>query len=87
MLCFPIFYEKNWNVYMDGVEQDIININGGLIGVRVLPGEHNIKLKYENKYLNYGAITSVVAWIIYLSIICCNIIRKRRKERDKTIVY
>lgn len=83
MLCVPIFYESHWKAYVDGEEQNVENINGGLIGIYLSEGEHEIRLEYENVFLNTGFIVSIVAWIAYVSIICYKKIFYKKHNRNR----
>ena len=70
MLCIPLIYDTDWEVYVDGKQTSMKNINGGLIGVdlsSVSDGEHQIILKYDAKEYRYGGIISIAAIGIYLS--------------------
>ena len=46
MLCIPIIYSDKWELYVDGVRAEISDINGGIIGAWITPGNHSIKLEY-----------------------------------------
>lgn len=76
-------YDKNWNVYLDGIklEKDkIFAINDGLLGFAVSSGSHEVELKYINKGLLYGTIISTSTLIVLFIIF---IICKSRKKIGK----
>lgn len=76
-------YDKNWNVYIDGIKlnkNEIFAINDGLLGFNSSIGEHEIELQYTNKGLVYGSLISISTFLI-LSIIF--IIIKSRKKISK----
>lgn len=68
MLCIPIIYDDNWELWVNGKKQIISNINGGLIGIEIQPGHSVIKLKYTPFMLKKGKIISVFAWIFFLGV-------------------
>ena len=47
MLCIPIIYSTKWHASVDGKTTETYNINGGLIGVLVSAGKHDIRLEYD----------------------------------------
>lgn len=72
MLCIPVIYDTNWCAYVDGVETEITNINGGLVGIDLSDcgiGKHEIKLCYDAKEYRYGMIISISSLVLFL-IVC-----------------
>lgn len=66
MMCIPIFYEHEWKAYVDGKKADVSNINGGLIGIKLNPGHHDIKLDYDRSRLFISAVISLIAFVCYI---------------------
>ena len=66
MMCIPIIYSDKWKATLNGETVDTHNINGGLIGIELLPGEYNVKLEYISMPLNIGIVISIVSLCIYL---------------------
>lgn len=66
MLCIPIFYETTWKAYVDGTECRTYDINGGLIGIGVEPGIHDIRLIYRNDFLIIGCVVSLISILGYV---------------------
>lgn len=48
MLCLPVFYDNRWTAYIDGKKVTAYNINGGLTGISISPGVHEIRLIYHD---------------------------------------
>jgi hypothetical protein len=46
-VLFRMTWHPNWVAYVDGKVQKTAMLSPGFIGVRVLPGQHNILLRYE----------------------------------------
>jgi len=72
MLCAPVIYDTDWHAYVNGVEQNITNINGGLIGINLSDygiGTYRIELKYYAKEYLYGGVISVISTMIFIVIL------------------
>ena len=69
ILFTSIPYDKSWNVYIDGEpvnKSDIFAISGGLLGINVTEGNHNITLVYEAQGLKECSVISALFVIIIL---------------------
>lgn len=69
ILFTSIPYDKSWNVYIDGKpvnKSDIFAISGGLLGINVTEGNHNITLVYEAQGLKECSVISALFVIIIL---------------------
>jgi hypothetical protein len=42
-----IYYNKGWNVYVDGVKSDYVRVNYLLRGMKIASGKHSIVFKFE----------------------------------------
>lgn len=78
MLYTSIPYYKGWKVYVDGKKTDIYPIGGGLCGVMLEPGKHDIDFKYRTYGFDVGCILSVIGVVLYIIIIL-----KRKKTNRK----
>ncbi len=58
MLFFPILYDDNWKLYIDGIEEKLVRANIGFTGVMIDIGEHEIILKYIPKGIDASLILS-----------------------------
>lgn len=66
MLVVPIIYNKNWHAYIDGNEYDVYNVNGGLLGVCIGEGKHDVKIEYIEPCGNVGAFISLISICIFI---------------------
>lgn len=69
ILFTSIPYDESWNVYIDGKpvnKSDIFAISGGLLGINVTEGKHDITFIYEAQGLQEGIIISSLFIIILL---------------------
>lgn len=80
MFCIPIFYDSSWHAYVDGKEVETYNINGGITGVIVNSGEHEVVLKYSNKLISISIMISIVGMLICVAFL--GYIKNRFKERN-----
>lgn len=78
LVFFSVSYNDSWKVYVDGKEQQVYEVNNGLIGVKVPEGDHEIRLVYTVKGFAVGCIASFigVAVLIVIKAVCGN-----KKER------
>lgn len=61
MLCLPIFYDNRWSTYIDGQKVTAYNINGGLTGISISPGEHDVRLAYSDPMIYVSICISGLA--------------------------
>ena len=69
ILFTSIPYDESWNVYIDGKpvnKSDIFAISGGLLGINVAEGMHDITFIYEAQGLQEGIVISSLFIIILL---------------------
>ncbi len=55
---FGVPYDECWKAYVNGIEQEVLNING-LMAVRISGGENDIYFEYRYTPLKYGLILSL----------------------------
>ncbi|MBW7952657.1 MAG: YfhO family protein, partial [Chitinophagaceae bacterium] len=64
-----IYYDKGWNVYIDGKLTPYAKVNYVLRGMPIPAGEHEIVFKFEPKSHILGwKLTSISTILIYLLI-------------------
>lgn len=62
-------YDEGFSVYVDDKKVDYELVNSAFLGFKVDKGTHDIKIKYESPWLNYGIMLSVFGFI--LTILIC----------------
>ncbi len=81
MLCLPLIYDAKWTASVDGVETDVVNINGGLIGLNIGGGSHEILLTYRTGIRRAGYAFSFAGGILYLLVILFRVRKGQRGQR------
>ncbi len=75
LVVFPIAYDAGWEVFVDGKQENIQSVQGGLIGVEIPGGEHHLYFKYETPLLKIGIMITVVTSMSMVTVV----MTKRRK--------
>ena len=66
-LLLSVAYDKNWTVYVDGEARDFKPYDDTFISIPMDKGQHEIEMIYQNKYLDIGAVLSLVflgIWVV-----------------------
>lgn len=82
MMCIPLIYSDKWKASLNGQRVETYNINGGLVGIELPPGEYNIELKYVSMPFEVGKWISIVSLSVY---IVYGVFIWRKKYYSKTI--
>lgn len=62
ILFTSVPYDKNWTLYVDGVETEILPLWGNcFVAVKLSEGTHSIRLEYHQKGLIAGILISIIA--------------------------
>ena len=77
MLYLPVPYDRGWHAETDGVRAAVTEAMPGMLGVRLTPGTHTVRLKYVPQGFVPGCIVSI------LSILLCPLLLRRRRTAQK----
>ncbi|MGI6019982.1 MAG: YfhO family protein [Lachnospiraceae bacterium] len=77
MLCVPILYNKNWSASVDGQSTPIENINGGLCGIELSEGTHNIEMSYNIPDMTAAFAVSAFFIMCYIALIIFLRVKKK----------
>ncbi|TCL59361.1 putative membrane protein YfhO [Kineothrix alysoides] len=69
LLYLPIIYDKDWKVYINGAEVEVLRINGGFSGVIISEGNNNVVIAYKPTSIQMGAIVTTITAIILVTLI------------------
>jgi hypothetical protein len=76
-----IYYDKGWNVYLDGKQTDYCRVDYVLRGMPVPAGDHTIEFRFEPRsYAKAGLITGVSTLLIYLLLIAAAFLEWRSRK-------
>lgn len=79
---FP--YEEGWKAYVDGKEQEIVPLlEGGFIGLRLEPGEHEVELCFTAPYSVEGKWLSFCGLILLIILIIWDLYDKKKDKLGK----
>jgi uncharacterized membrane protein YfhO len=58
-----------WLAFVDGVQVEIITVDGAMAALSLETGEHTVEFRYHNSALIIGAIISIAAALVFLALI------------------
>ena len=83
VLCIPLLYTKYWTAEVDGNETEVMNINGGLLGIRVGKGTHDITVRYRIPHLGAAMRITLAALGLYLAAWMLVLISRLRSRSNR----
>ena len=83
VLCIPLLYTKYWTAEVDGNEAEVMNINGGLLGIRVGKGTHDVTVRYRIPHLRTALWITLAAWALYLAAWISVLISRLRDRKNR----
>lgn len=93
VLYIPMFYNKGLQVQIDGQNKKVLNL-GGMTGVLIPKGNHDIKIAYETRGFWPGAAISIVSIFICAGASCMESyqgskkrVKNRKRHETKILVY
>ena len=78
-----VYYNKGWNVYVDGKKAEYVNTNYILRGLSVPSGKHTIKFVFEPQTYETGAAISQIASFLILLFFFCGLFMAWRETRKQ----
>ena len=77
VMFLSIPYEKGWSVYVDGKKSETKKLMQAMLGVRIQPGRHEIRIKYIPEGFVSGTAISSAALLLFVLFALLD----RRKKR------
>ncbi len=75
-----VYYDKGWNVYVDGVKKDYCRVDYILRGMSLEAGDHTIEFRFEPASYKLGnTITIICSLAVYLLVIAAIVAEWRKK--------
>lgn len=66
ILVLTIPHDKGWTAYVNGHKAKVLKVDNGMIGIKLLPGEHVIELKYFPPGMSTGVIVTIVTILLLI---------------------
>ena len=70
-----------WNVYVDGIKQDIVEVDGNFMGVKIGEGRHEVRFSFRPIDFMVGATISFLYFCAYI------IVLLRESSRIRSTIY
>ncbi len=80
VLCVPILYTGRWSATVDGKPADVLNINGGLCGIHIGEGEHEVVMHYSLPFFQKAFIPTFVMAALLLACLVFWFVRRKKKN-------
>lgn len=72
ILYMPVPYEKGLSIYVDGEKSETFPVLSSLLGVRLSPGHHDIKLSYTPEGFKTGLLISCICLALFVMLAIAN---------------
>ncbi len=82
LLLLSIPYDKGWHIDVEGKKVETKPVLGGLIGIELEEGVHEIRLRYIPEGLILGGIISICFGVILLFYVIQENYKKKERRRD-----
>ena len=83
MLCVPLIYSQNWKVTVDNLPVKAENINAGLTGIPVSPGNHSVVIEYSDWTYRAGIWVSIASAAVFAVVVALYEIHRRKHTKAK----
>jgi hypothetical protein len=77
VMYLSVPYDKGWTLYVDNAKTERLLLSGGMTGVPLKKGEHEVVLTYKLRFFNPGLILSGIGILFYSVLVFFAV--KRRK--------
>jgi hypothetical protein len=68
-----------WTLTVDGVEADVVEVDGLFLGAVVPPGEHEVVFTYESPWLTATLVLSLLAIAATIGLVVADTVQTRRR--------
>jgi len=84
LVFFSVQFDRGWSATVNGLPAELLNVNMGLMGLRVPAGEANeIVLTYRPRGLREGIFVSLGGVLLFVGY--CAVMRRQNKKRNEEI--
>jgi hypothetical protein len=81
MVVSEVYYPAGWRAYVDGEETPIYQVNHGLRGVALPPGEHRVTMEFRPQSYVAGRAVSLAAGGVLLACLALGLVVRMRKTK------
>jgi hypothetical protein len=78
VLDFAMVWAPGWEVEVDGARAELLAVDGVVMGVRVPPGQHEVRFEYHAPGLAAGVALTVAGLVVVLGSGVVTVARRRR---------
>jgi uncharacterized membrane protein YfhO len=82
LMFLSIPFDTRWHIYVDGKEQEKIQVMSALMGAGLKAGDHQIELIYKPEGITSSAIISLGSLAVIALLIIVGAVRKRSETLD-----
>jgi uncharacterized membrane protein YfhO len=69
IIFLSVPYDIGWHVKVDGTDKKIIVLNGGMMGIFVSPGKHDVSMVFELPFWNASLIISLIGVLLCIAVL------------------
>ncbi len=66
LMYLSIPFDDGWHIFVDGQEKEKLIINGGMTGIYLDSGNHDIKIRYKLSHMVLGSVMSIIGALLVL---------------------
>ncbi len=81
LLYFSVPYDEGWDIKIDGVDVEPVEVAESMMAVPIESGEHNIEMHYRSKGLNQGLAISGISILFFIFMNVILLVRKNKNYR------
>ncbi|MCR5339364.1 MAG: YfhO family protein [Lachnospiraceae bacterium] len=79
-VCVSVPNEPGWKVFVDGMPEDIHEMNNGLMAVKVEQGRHEIRFEFIPVGVYGGVLVSLLSWMLFFGYVYDNKTMTKNKK-------
>lgn len=85
--CVAVPYQKGWSATVDGASAEVADIQGGLCGIYLEAGQHQVVLKYQNPVTTLSIALCMVGAILLIGVMLLYRMQMRREQDTECQIW
>jgi hypothetical protein len=85
LLVFTEAWHPGWRATVDGEPVPVHRVDHALIGLRLPPGKHQVRLRFDPPSLTWGALVSGASLLALLALVLLSWLRRREPSRTSGV--